>query len=115
MRNLPGAAPAKVAAAPQFRKRKKAIQWCGNAFLDRGALGGDLREMLLRVQPCLPIPAKEPPHDTDWLHEIKHDGFRIIAVHDRGRLRLLTRKGIDLARRFPWWLRPSQHCPSGPA
>jgi ATP-dependent DNA ligase len=33
-------------------------------------------------------------------HEIKHDGFRIIAIRDGARVRLLTRKGIDLARRF---------------
>ena len=32
--------------------------------------------------------------------ETKHDGFRIIAVRDAARVRLLTRKGIDLARRF---------------
>ena len=53
------------------------------------------------IQPCLPIPAKEPPSGRDWIHEIKHDGFRIIAMRDGDRVRLLTRKGIDLSRRFP--------------
>jgi bifunctional non-homologous end joining protein LigD len=47
-----------------------------------------------------PIP-KKPPAGLGWIHEIKHDGFRIIAVRDGARVRLLTRKGIDLARRFP--------------
>jgi ATP-dependent DNA ligase len=47
------------------------------------------------------MPAPEPPSGRDWLHEIKHDGFRIIATRDGFRVRLLTRKGIDLARRFP--------------
>ena len=36
------------------------------------------------IQPCLPSPAKTPPAAGDWLHEIKHDGFRILAR--RGRL-----------------------------
>ena len=50
------------------------------------------------IQPCLPIPAKEPPSGRDWIHEIKHDGFRIIAMRDGDRVRLLTRKGIDRFR-----------------
>jgi bifunctional non-homologous end joining protein LigD len=47
------------------------------------------------------MPARTPPSGAGWIHEIKHDGFRIIAVRDGARVRLLTRKGIDLARRFP--------------
>ena len=27
------------------------------------------------IDPCLPSPAKEPPSGSDWIHEIKHDGF----------------------------------------
>jgi bifunctional non-homologous end joining protein LigD len=52
------------------------------------------------IKPCVPVPAREPPSGAGWLHEIKHDGFRIIAVRHGARVRLLTRKGIDLARRF---------------
>ncbi len=55
---------------------------------------------LNRIEPCLPRSAKKPPAGPGWIHEIKHDGFRIIAVRDGARVRLLTRKGIDLARRF---------------
>jgi ATP-dependent DNA ligase len=36
-----------------------------------------------------------------WLHEIKHDGFRIIARKDDNRVRLYSRPGNDLAERFP--------------
>lgn len=36
----------------------------------------------LRFEPCLPRLAKEPPAGPGWLHEIKHDGFRIIAHRD---------------------------------
>jgi bifunctional non-homologous end joining protein LigD len=31
------------------------------------------------IEPCLPSPAKAPPFGPGWLHEIKHDGFRILA------------------------------------
>jgi hypothetical protein len=31
------------------------------------------------IEPCLPRPADRPPMGGDWLHEIKHDGFRIMA------------------------------------
>jgi len=45
--------------------------------------------------------AERPPVGADWIHEIKHDGFRILA-HRQGRaIRLLSRNGHDLASRFP--------------
>jgi bifunctional non-homologous end joining protein LigD len=34
------------------------------------------------VEPCLPLLAKAPPTGPEWLHEIKHDGFRILARRD---------------------------------
>jgi bifunctional non-homologous end joining protein LigD len=36
-----------------------------------------------------------------WLHEIKHDGFRVIARKDGPRVKLYSRPGNDLTRRFP--------------
>jgi bifunctional non-homologous end joining protein LigD len=54
-----------------------------------------------RLEPCLPRVADAPPAGANWIHEIKHDGFRILA-HRQGRaVRLLTRNGNDLADRFP--------------
>jgi bifunctional non-homologous end joining protein LigD len=51
--------------------------------------------------PCLPRPAASPPAGPGWIHEIKHDGFRILA-HPRGQaVRLMSRNGHDLAGRFP--------------
>ena len=63
-----------------------------------------MRSMLRRpkptIEPCLPQPAKEPP-GPDWIHEIKHDGFRILAKRDEHGVRLFTRNGYDFADRFP--------------
>jgi ATP-dependent DNA ligase len=36
------------------------------------------------VPPCLPIKTPQPPNGDAWLHEIKHDGFRVIARRRRG-------------------------------
>jgi bifunctional non-homologous end joining protein LigD len=53
------------------------------------------------IEPCLPRPAKQPPAGRGWIHEIKHDGFRILARRIDGRVRLLTRRGNNFASRFP--------------
>src|SRR6476646_2429731 len=53
------------------------------------------------IQPCLPTKAQRPPSGTPWLHEIKHDGFRVIARKQDARVRLYSRPGNDLTDRFP--------------
>jgi ATP-dependent DNA ligase len=52
------------------------------------------------IAPCLPTKAKEPPRGGAWVHEIKHDGFRIIARKEGKRVRLYSRPGDDLTHRF---------------
>jgi ATP-dependent DNA ligase len=52
------------------------------------------------IEPCLPSPAQTPPAGADWLHEVKHDGFRILARRDAKGVRLLTRNGHDFTKRF---------------
>jgi ATP-dependent DNA ligase len=49
------------------------------------------RSFLDFVEPCLPSPADRPPAGPDWIHEIKHDGFRMLARRRSGRVRLFTR------------------------
>jgi ATP-dependent DNA ligase len=53
------------------------------------------------IAPCLPTNAHTLPSGGLWLHEIKHDGFRIIARKDGPRVRLYSRPGNDFTRRFP--------------
>jgi ATP-dependent DNA ligase len=53
------------------------------------------------IEPCLPSPANAPPSGDGWLHEIKHDGFRIMARRDKAGVRLITRHGTDFTARFP--------------
>jgi len=54
------------------------------------------------IEPCLPSPAKVPPSGPGWLHEIKHDGFRILAQRGAAGVRLITCKGNDFTSRFPF-------------
>jgi bifunctional non-homologous end joining protein LigD len=45
--------------------------------------------------------APRPPSGGRWLHEIKHDGFRVIARKAGDQVRLFSRPGNDLTPRFP--------------
>src|SRR2546430_14136723 len=53
------------------------------------------------IAPCLPMKAPEPPSGEQWLHEIKHDGFRLLVRRDAAGVRLFTRNGHDWTGRFP--------------
>jgi bifunctional non-homologous end joining protein LigD len=53
------------------------------------------------IAPCLPTKATTLPSGRLWLHEIKHDGFRLLARKDGERVRLYSRPGNDLTYRFP--------------
>jgi ATP-dependent DNA ligase len=45
--------------------------------------------------------AQRPPSGPLWLHEIKHDGFRVIARKNGVKVRLYSRPGNDLTYRLP--------------
>jgi bifunctional non-homologous end joining protein LigD len=53
------------------------------------------------IKPCQPTPTPKPPSGDDWLHEIKHDGYRLVARRDAARVRLFARNGHDWTARFP--------------
>ena len=51
--------------------------------------------------PSLATLREEAPSGEGWVHEIKFDGYRMQARLDRGKVRLLTRKGLDWTEKFP--------------
>jgi bifunctional non-homologous end joining protein LigD len=53
------------------------------------------------VEPMLAAAVDNPPAAAGWVHEIKFDGYRLMARVDRGRVKLLTRKGLDWTTKFP--------------
>ena len=52
-------------------------------------------------EPCIPTRATAVPNRPEWIHEIKHDGYRLIVQRDGKRVRLFTRNGHDWSDRFP--------------
>src|SRR5262244_740001 len=57
------------------------------------------------IAPCLPTKTDKLPSGSEWLHEIKHDGFRIIARKNGERVRLYSRPGNDLTHAFVKFVR----------
>ena len=86
----------------------------GEWTLVPAALDGDPRNWLLlnksgpeepppapRVQPMLASSGDRPARGDAWLHEVKWDGYRALARLADGEPYLWSRRGQDLAERFP--------------
>src|SRR5215813_5667050 len=86
------------------RRRLEGLRRRADSILPTGLL---FRGMLSRVpptgfiEPCLPPPAEKPPSGPEWVHEIKHDGYRLMARRDSVGIRLVTRNGYDWSPRYP--------------
>jgi ATP-dependent DNA ligase len=52
------------------------------------------------IRPCEPAPVDRPPAGAGWLHEVKHDGWRILASKQGERVQLWTRHGAAFKDRF---------------
>ncbi len=63
--------------------------------------GARRRAMPERLVPQLATPADTAPDGPEWLHEIKYDGYRLLARIERGEVRLSTRNGLDWTPKFP--------------
>jgi bifunctional non-homologous end joining protein LigD len=53
------------------------------------------------IAPCLPSAADRPPKGAGWIHEIKHDGFRMMVRRSGEGVRLFTKNGYDWTNRYP--------------
>jgi bifunctional non-homologous end joining protein LigD len=52
------------------------------------------------IAPCIPTRAPKPPAGADWVHEIKHDGYRLQMRREGDVVRLFTRRGYDWSARY---------------
>jgi bifunctional non-homologous end joining protein LigD len=68
------------------------------AVLSRPVLSSSLANRLAKSRP----PPLKSLRGLGWIHEIKHDGFRILARRDSAGVRLITRAGNDFSSRFPF-------------
>jgi bifunctional non-homologous end joining protein LigD len=53
------------------------------------------------IEPCLAALSGTAPSSSDFVHEVKFDGYRIQARIGGGRATLKTRKGLDWTEKFP--------------
>jgi bifunctional non-homologous end joining protein LigD len=64
-------------------------------------LQGKKAPMPAELAPCLATLVEEVPKGEQWLHEIKWDGYRLVAFIKRGKAQIKTRNGHDWTHRFP--------------
>src|SRR6185436_18174357 len=77
-------------------------------------LKGAVRGVLPRTQPlALATVVEAPPDGDEWLHEIKHDGYRIVARLGEGEVQLVSRNGKDWTKEFPQVARAVLRLPAG--
>jgi bifunctional non-homologous end joining protein LigD len=62
-----------------------------------GARKGPMPE---NIKPQLATLSDKAPEGDEWLHEIKYDGYRLLARIDDGAVRLITRGGLDWTAKF---------------
>jgi bifunctional non-homologous end joining protein LigD len=61
-----------------------------------------LQPMRQGINFALPVKAPKVPAGPDWLHEIKHDGYRMMLIREQKAVRLISKGGLDYAKRYPW-------------
>ena len=47
------------------------------------------------IAPCLPANGPQPHSGEEWLHEIKHDGFRVVACKEGKRVKVYNRPDTE--------------------
>jgi bifunctional non-homologous end joining protein LigD len=63
------------------------------------------------IEPQLETLIDQPPFGEDWIHEVKHDGYRTQLVIERGAVRAYTRNGFDWSERYPGIVRAAAKLP----
>jgi bifunctional non-homologous end joining protein LigD len=88
----------------------------GGERLRLAALEGAVRGPLPRTQAPAPATVVEaPPSGDEWLHEISHGGYRIVARVEEGDVRLMARNGKDWTKELPQIARALGRLPTGTA
>jgi bifunctional non-homologous end joining protein LigD len=102
------------------RTLRMALRACGAAYQlwgERRRRGsGDARRLDLKtvtwrgpaprwrrnppIRPCDADATDRPPAGSGWLHEVKHDGFRILARKQGDRVNVWSHRGAEFTYRF---------------
>ena len=95
-------APRKLAAVRPAPRKPAAVGasrgWASRA---RALAGAKPAAGKIPFTPQLCSSRQAAPRGEDWLHEIKWDGYRLLAELDAGKVSLRTRNGLDWTEKFP--------------
>lgn len=84
---------------PAAKRTKKPAGKAGSKRKAKRKRAGD--PLPAFVAPSLATLSDKAPDSGNWIHEIKFDGYRIQARLEDGKVKLLTRKGLDWTTKFP--------------
>jgi bifunctional non-homologous end joining protein LigD len=70
------------------------VEWRALSPLEKEVASGFIR-------PCEPALVDRPPDGPGWLHEVKHDGFQVLARDQGEPVRIWSRRGANFTYRFP--------------
>jgi bifunctional non-homologous end joining protein LigD len=51
-----------------------------------------------KISPIIPVRRRDLFESTEWVYELKHDGFRALAYVNNGGCRLISRRGNEMKR-----------------
>ena len=91
------ASPKRLKAPPKAKRRR--VDWARKASALAGATRAAAPEGAFTPQ--LAKLGEAPPTGDTWLHEIKWDGYRIVATIADGVVRLWSRNGLEWTDRLP--------------
>jgi bifunctional non-homologous end joining protein LigD len=87
-----------MTAKDSRRSGSRSSKWRSRALTLDGA---KLKKLAPGFAPQLATLREKAPVSDDWLHEIKWDGYRLLAELDAGKALLRTRGGLDWTSKFP--------------
>ncbi|MGY0611551.1 DNA ligase D [Luteimonas sp. A501] len=88
----------KLAAVPAARKGRRK-DWAKKALALTGARRGKAPDA--PFEPQLAKLHESPPEGEQWIHEIKWDGYRILATIAGGEVRLWSRNALEWTQKLP--------------
>lgn len=57
--------------------------------------------MPIKIEPMLAVLGSELPEGSDWLYEVKWDGYRALCFLEKGKVRMVSRRGNAMNANFP--------------
>ncbi len=106
----------KDGAKPQWLLFKRDDQFVMDAEADDLVVPSSRRlKVLTTMSPQLATSREAAPRGDGWLHEIKWDGYRLMAFLESGKATLRTRNGLDWTGKFPALAKAIEALPVGSA